>query len=59
MLVYKVAKLGRFKEHELTLRPGNYTALGTRIGYRDVRQNFTITADSTPPPVTIICTEPI
>ena len=59
VLVLKVAKLGRFKEHELTLKPGNYTAVGTRNGYRDVRQNFTIAADSTPAPVTIICTDPI
>ncbi len=59
VLVLKVAKLGRFKEHALTLRPGNYTAVGTRIGYRDVRQNFTITADGTPAPVTIICNDPI
>ncbi len=59
VVVYKVAKLGRFAEHELTLRPGTYTALGTRNGYRDVRQSFTITADNTPAPVTVICTDPI
>lgn len=59
VLVYKVAKLGRFSARELTLRPGTYTAVGTRNGYRDVRQSFTITADNTPAPVTIICTDPI
>tara|TARA_R110002124_G_scaffold313_3_gene1234 strand:- start:1813 stop:3366 length:1554 start_codon:yes stop_codon:yes gene_type:complete len=59
VIVYKVARLGSFSERELTLRPGNYTALGTRAGYRDVRHSFTIAADSTPAPVTIICTEPI
>ncbi|MCB1689656.1 MAG: hypothetical protein KDI33_14270 [Halioglobus sp.] len=59
VIVYKVARLGSFSERELTLRPGNYTALGTRAGYRDVRQSFTVTHDSTPPPVTIVCTEPI
>ena len=59
VLVLKVAKLGRFTEHELTLKPGNYTAVGTRNGYRDVRQSFTIAADNTPAPVTIICTDPI
>lgn len=57
--VYKVARLGRFAQHELTLRPGTYTAVGSRDGYRDVRRSFTLTHDSTPPPVTIICTEPI
>ena len=59
VIVYKVARLGSFAQRELTLRPGNYTALGTRAGYRDVRQTFTITADAAPAPVTIVCTEPI
>lgn len=59
VIVYKVARLGSFAERELTLRPGSYTALGTRTGYRDVRQTFTITADAAPAPVTIVCTEPI
>jgi tetratricopeptide (TPR) repeat protein len=59
VIIYKVARLGSFAEHELTLRPGNYTALGTRAGYRDVRQSFTITHDSAPAAITIACTEPI
>jgi tetratricopeptide (TPR) repeat protein len=57
--VYKVARLGRFDTHELTLRPGTYTAVGSRNGYRDVRLNFTIDHDKPPPRVTIACTEPI
>ncbi|MDG2046144.1 MAG: hypothetical protein P8J79_02930 [Halioglobus sp.] len=59
VMVYKVARLGRFAQRELTLRPGTYTATGTRNGYRDVRQSFNITHDNTPAPVTIICTDPI
>lgn len=59
VIVYKVAKLGRFAQHELTLRPGTYTAVGTRDGYRDVRRKFTLAHDSSPAPVTVICTEPI
>lgn len=59
VIVYKVARLGSFAERELTLRPGNYTALGTRAGYRDVRQSFTIAHDSAPASVTVVCTEPI
>jgi tetratricopeptide (TPR) repeat protein len=57
--VYKVAKLGRFQEKALELRPGAYTAVGTRDGYRDVRQNFTVTHDAAPAPVTVVCTERI
>ncbi|RLA57304.1 MAG: hypothetical protein DRQ65_01805 [Gammaproteobacteria bacterium] len=59
VIVYKVKRLGRFEQRELTLRPGTYTAVGTRNGYRDVRQNFTIDHDSAPAPITIACTEPI
>ena len=59
VIVYKVARLGRFQQRELTLRPGTYTALGTRNGYRDVRRSFTIAHDGAPPAVTITCTEPI
>jgi hypothetical protein len=59
VIVYKVARLGRFDEKSLTLRPGTYTAVGTRIGYRDVRRNFTVSHDAAQAPVLIACTEPI
>jgi tetratricopeptide (TPR) repeat protein len=57
--VLKVARLGRFQEKSLPLRPGTYTAQGTRDGYRDVRQTFTITHDAAPAPVSVICSERI
>ena len=57
--VYKVARLGRFQQRELTLRPGTYTAVGSRIGYRDVRRQFSVGHDGPPAAVTIICTEGI
>jgi hypothetical protein len=40
--VYKVGKLGRFSVHELDLRPGTYTIVGTRDGYQDVRQKLVV-----------------
>lgn len=42
VVVYKVGKLGRFSLHELELRPGTYTVVGTREGYQDVRQKFVV-----------------
>jgi hypothetical protein len=54
-----VARLGKFDQRELSLRPGTYTAVGSRIGYRDVRLEFTVTPDSAPPTVNIACTEAI
>ena len=59
VMVYKVARLGKFDQRELSLRPGTYTAVGSRAGYRDVRLEFTVTPDSPPPSVTIACTEAI
>ncbi len=59
VIVYKVARLGTFSERELTLRPGTYTAVGTRNGFRDVRQTFTLSHDEAVAPVMIACTEPI
>jgi tetratricopeptide (TPR) repeat protein len=57
--VYKVEKLGKFDQRELSLRPGTYTAVGSRMGYRDVRLDFTVKHGSPPPVVTIACTEAI
>ena len=59
VIVYKVARLGRFEQRELTLRPGKYTAIGTRNGYRDIRQQIVVLHDAVPAPITIACVEPI
>ena len=59
VIVYKVARLGRFDQRQLELRPGSYTAVGTRNGYRDVRRNFEISHQNPIGPVTIMCTEKI
>ena len=56
--VYKVARLGLFEAQELTLRPGQYTAVGSRRGFRDVRVVFSVSPDSNEP-VFIACSEPI
>jgi len=40
--VYRVGKLGRFSVHQLELRPGTYTVVGTRDGYQDVRQKIVV-----------------
>ena len=59
VILYKVARMGRFDKREMTLRPGTYTAVGTRNGYRDVRKEFTISHDSPPGVIVIACTESI
>jgi hypothetical protein len=56
--VYKVARLGLFETKELSLRPGQYTAVGSRRGFRDVRVVFEVSPDQTAP-VYIACSEAI
>ncbi|MEM6605796.1 MAG: hypothetical protein AAF671_08555 [Pseudomonadota bacterium] len=56
--VYKVARLGAIQEQSLELRPGTYTAVGTRTGYRDARVKFTVTPAGIAP-VYVVCKETI
>ena len=53
--VYRVGKLGRFEIHELELRPGTYTVIGSRDGYQDVRQKIVVRPGPPPIRVTIKC----
>jgi tetratricopeptide (TPR) repeat protein len=57
--LYRVGDLGAFAAKEVSLRPGTYTVIGSRNGYRDVRQTFTVVPGRTLPPVSVICVEPI
>jgi tetratricopeptide (TPR) repeat protein len=59
VIVYKVGRLGSFNTRQLELRPGTYTAVGTRPGYRDVRRQFTIAAGKIPAPLVVRCEEKI
>jgi tetratricopeptide (TPR) repeat protein len=59
VIIYKVARLGRFQQRELNLRPGTYKVRGSRNGYRDVLESITITHKGAPAPIIIACTEPI
>jgi len=53
--VYKVGKLGRFANHELSLRPGTYTVVGTRDGYQDVRMKIVIKPRQIPKRIAVKC----
>ena len=57
IMVLKIGTFGPFLRHELKLRPGRYVIIGSRDGYRDVRDEVILAADSEP--VQIRCTEPI
>jgi hypothetical protein len=57
--VYRVGELGVFAETEVELRPGNYTVVGSRSGFRDVRATFTVLPGRELAPVDVRCVEPI
>ena len=59
VIVFKVARLGTFKRREMQLKPGPYTIVGTRPGYRDVRKTLVISADDTGHRLEIRCEQPI
>ena len=59
VVLYKVARLGRFAQRPLELRPGTYTAAGSRSGYRDVRVTFTVRPGEPGAAITVACTEPV
>jgi tetratricopeptide (TPR) repeat protein len=59
VVVYNVGQLGTFETRELKLRPGEYTAVGSRDGYRDVRREFQVVAGEIPAPVVVRCEEQI
>jgi tetratricopeptide (TPR) repeat protein len=59
VLVFHVGDLGTFLERELELRPGTYTVVGSRQGYRDVRHELVVVAGQEPDPLVVQCVEKI
>lgn len=57
--LYRVAELGTFEQTTVTLTPGRYVAVGTRSGYRDVREEFVVGLDDAPADVSIRCHDQI
>ena len=58
VIIYHVGRLGRFMRKTVRLRPGRYTVVGSRPGFRDVRREIMIRADRNEP-LLIRCTETI
>lgn len=59
VVIYHVGRLGSFVDHKLQLRPGTYTAVGSRPGYRDVRRVFTLSPGQPSASIEIRCEEPV
>ncbi len=59
IVIYRVGKIGRFNQKTVRLRPGRYTVVGSRPGFRDVRREFEVRPDDRQPQLSIRCTEVI
>jgi hypothetical protein len=57
--IQRVGALGTFLHREIELKPGRYTIMGTREGFRDVRREITIAPGSTGQTISVTCVEPI
>jgi tetratricopeptide (TPR) repeat protein len=57
--IYKVGTLGAFTSRTVELRPGSYVVVGSRDGYRDVRQTVRIPAAGGQEPIRVRCEEQI
>jgi tetratricopeptide (TPR) repeat protein len=55
IIIYRVGKLGRLTSHELNLRPGTYTVVGTRDGYHDIRQEVVLKPGQESVRITVTC----
>jgi tetratricopeptide (TPR) repeat protein len=53
-----IGTFGSFARRDIELRPGHYTVIGTRDGYRDVRRDITISPGQNQT-VNVRCYEPI
>ncbi|MGB1110179.1 MAG: hypothetical protein ACPG4N_07475, partial [Gammaproteobacteria bacterium] len=57
--IYRVGRLGTFQRHQLELTPGDYTVVGSRDGFRDVRHTLTIVPQDEAKSINISCQERI
>jgi len=57
--IRSIGSFGSFARREIELKPGKYTLIGTRTGYRDVRRDITIAPGQENQTISISCSEPI
>ena len=55
----RIGRLGRFQRHEILLKPGRYTLVGSRPGYRDIRKILDVTLGMEIGRIAIRCEETI
>ncbi|MDH3348880.1 MAG: hypothetical protein OEM02_12385 [Desulfobulbaceae bacterium] len=59
VVIYRVGAFGKFARKQIILRPGTYTVIGSRPGFRDVRLSISVTPEQNPIFIIVRCEEPI
>ena len=54
-----VGTFGSFSKRDIELKPGHYTVIGTREGYRDVRRDITVSPGAQNQTISVSCYERI
>jgi tetratricopeptide (TPR) repeat protein len=59
VVIYRVGRFGQFDTRQVELLPGDYTVVGSRPGYRDVRQTIAVRPGVPLQPLVVRCEEPV
>ena len=59
VVIYHVGRMGTFFSKQITLKPGKYTIVGSRKGFRDIRTIFEVGPEKGNNQLYIECREPI
>lgn len=57
--ISSIGAFGAFSRRDIELRPGKYTVVGTRNGFRDVRREITVAPGQDSQTIKVTCSEPI
>lgn len=57
--IYRVGDIGHFTNKHLSLKPGEYTLIGSRSGYRDIRKVVTLIPGSQNNKIHVKCIEKV
>lgn len=57
--IQQIGSFGTFSRREIDLKPGTYTVIGTRAGYRAVRRDVTVMPGQDVQTISVRCEEPI
>jgi tetratricopeptide (TPR) repeat protein len=57
--ITSIGQFGTFAKRDVQLKPGRYTVIGTRDGFREVRREITIAPGQESQTVSVSCSDPI